>query len=180
MSTRGRLIHPFKAKIYRLDVTATAADPDAGGPRTAGYDRTFREPKRIVSATNTNSRKELAPVLLPCQFEGDEQQGALKQTSAGDDGGTTIRLILHFQDLEAMGLVDPTSGEALIRKGDRFESMHDYTSEELIQFVGGASLGEGGLYCVEARPVSWGLSGMRRNLLIAVFNDRDASFGGAA
>lgn len=186
---RGRLISPFKAKILRLDTVATAADPDGAGELTSGYDPDFREPVRLPQGEaggKSNVRKEHPAILVPCQFEGDDAQGALEQMGSGDDPRFLVRLVFHFRDLENMGLVDPTSGEALIRKHDRFVAIHRFDDESLIQLVGGATVSgdppvfDGGLYCVEPRPVSFGLSGGARNLLVCVFSDRDSSYKGGA
>lgn len=175
---RGRLINPFKARILRLDTVATAADPDGAGELTAGYDPIFREPVRLPAGEATpgslDVRKEHPAILVPCQFEGDDAQGAQEMFGAGNNPRSLVRLVFHFADLERMGLVDPTSGEALLRVNDRFVSIHRFDTEELIQTING----DKGLYCVEARPVSFGLSGGARNLLICVFSDRDQTYTG--
>lgn len=176
---RGRLINPFKARIHRFDTVGTAADPDGAGELTSGFDDVFREPVRLPEGeAASNTRKELAPILIPCQFEGDDAQGALEQMGAGNDPRFLVRLVFHFADLELMGLVDPITGEALVRVNDRFDAIYRHDDETLIQYVGGATPDGGGLYCIEARPVSFGLSGGERNLLVCVFADRDSTYKG--
>jgi hypothetical protein len=165
---RGRLLNPFKAKVARLDTVGTAADPDAGGPLTSGYDPIFREP--LPKVGGGNYRKEHDALLIPCQVEFDDIVDQLAQASAGQETTTKVRIIFHFEDLERMSLVDATTGQALLRLNDRLLSIHRFDDETLIQTVG---LDANGYFCTEARPVSFGLSGGARNLLVCVYEARD-------
>lgn len=170
---RGRLINPFKVKIARLDTTGTAGDPDVGGPLTSGYDNVFRAPRPKVGGGN--HRKELALITLPCQFENDDVYERLNQTAAGNDTDSRLRVVFHFQDLEELDLVDAVTGEAKLRLGDRLESVHRHDDEALIQKMG---LNGGGFFCTEVKPVSFGLSGGERNLLVCTYEARDGTFKG--
>lgn len=170
---RGRLINPFKVTIARLDTTSTAADPDAGGPLTSGYDSTFRAP--LPKVGGGDYRAELADIVVPCQFENDDAYERLGQTAAGNDTDTRLRCVFHFQDLEELDLVDLTTGEAKFRIGDRLKSVHRYEDGSLIQRMG---LDGGGFFCTEVKPVSFGLSGGERNLLVCTYEARDNTFKG--
>jgi hypothetical protein len=74
--------------------------------------------------------------------------------------------VFHFADLERLGLVDPTTGEALLRIGDRLTAIRDYRTGDLIQAVRTPP----GLYLTEPQP-EFGLGGCR-NLLLATFSER--------
>lgn len=172
--TRGRLIWPFLARIARIDPAGIAADPDGAGPLTSGYDDDFREPIRLPVAgkvAGASARVELATVDLPVQVE-DEEWERLSELRTGDVAGTRVTLVFHFKDLERLGYVDATTGDALIpRKGDRLVSIRDKTTGANVQAIPTPP----GLYCVEAQPRSYGLSSLKRNLLVGVFASRDTS-----
>lgn len=169
---RGRLIWPMLARIARYDTAATAADPDGAGPETTGYDPIFREPRRVDdgSQVGRSAREDMAPIDIPVQVE-DDQWEALRMATAGDDPGTAISLIFHFRDLERLGLVDATTGDALCpRKGDRLVAIVDSRTLAVVQAIPGD-----GIFCVQAQPRSYGLSGLTRNLLMAMFQERAKS-----
>jgi len=169
---RGRLIVPFLAEIRQLDTDAQAAlDPDGGGPLTSGFDPDFREPVRVSNVAV--NRAEKAAVLIPCQYE-DGLYGQLNQQPGGNDPRNQMILVFHFQYLEEAGLVDATSGEALIRVGDRCTAIYQEDGTFIQKF------GVNGFFCTEARPASFGLSGGERNLLICTFQSRDQAPQGAA
>lgn len=169
---RGRLINPFKLKLYQLDTTASTADPDGAGPETSGYDPDFREPVRLPDGSS--GRKEKAPILIPVQVEVTTYEQLLQQ-AGGNDPNSTVAFVFHFLDLEQAGMLD-ANGNAMIRIGDRAAGIYRYRDETLIQ-----NLGEdgGGLFCTEAQPRSFGLSGGERNILLATFVSRDKTYRGA-
>ncbi len=174
---RGRLIFPFKAEIFRLSQEGTDADPDAGGPLTSGYDPILREPILLPAdgvggsdRVGAPHRVELAPILLPCQIE-DQVWESLMASLGGDDPRVELTLIFHFEDLERLSLVDSTTGDALIRKGDRLGSIRDFNLETVVQAVKTPP----GLYAIHVQPRSYGLSAGTRNLLAVVFRGRDVS-----
>jgi len=171
---RGRLINPFLAEIARLDTSATAADPDGPGPLVSGYDPDFRETVVLDDASaRRDARREMPPVLVPCQVEVGAFE-ALQQLAAGNSPNSQVTLVFHFRDLERMGLVDPATGDALLRINDRLVAIHD-AAGNLIQAVRTPP----GLYVTEVQPQSFGM-GQHRNLLLVRYEERELGARGAA
>lgn len=164
----------MKAEIFRLSQEGMAADPDGAGVETSGLDPIFREP--IIRASSGSDRigapirSELAALLVPCQVE-DRSWEDLRMRLGGDDPRGEVTLIFHFSTLEALGLVDATTGDALLRKGDRLGSIRDFRTEALVQAVRNPP----GLFATHVQPRSYGLSSGARNLLAVVFESRDRS-----
>ena len=158
--TAGRLIFILLAEIYRLDGEAMAS----GAP--PGYDSDFDEPTR--SAPGAAVRREPPPVLLPCQVEPIDDD-ALALGAAGDVPRSRIDLVFHRRDLEKSRLVDPATGRALVRPGDRLGALYDRTGRLVERFPEPP-----GLFLVEATPISYGLGLLRprSNLLLCTFHDR--------
>lgn len=165
---RGRLINPFLAEIARLDTVATAQDPDGAGPLTSGYDSDFKETVLVPDTgwRGHDARREESPILVPCQVEV-QSFGELQELLTGMSPRSHLVLVFHFEDLERMELVDPDSGDALLHVDDRLVSIRDYHTGEVVQAVRTPP----GLYITEVQPQSFGL-GLRRNLLLATFNER--------
>jgi len=170
---RGRLIFPFLAELHRLDTLATAAaDPGGPGPHTGGYDLDFKESVLVDlddDGVGERVREEHPPVRVPCQVE-PEVFDQLRAFGSGNSPRSRVELVFHFRDLERLHLVDPATGDALVRPGDRLGAIYD-VKEELIQAVRTPP----GLYVTEARPIGFGLNRSRphRNLLLVSFDDRD-------
>jgi hypothetical protein len=164
MSYRGRLIWPFRATIERLDTQATAANP---GPTAGGYDHDFKEPrKRADGTTNT---VYMAPIILNCQVETEADDfDALAMRRGGDNRDSEVKLVFHFQELEDHGLVDD-HGRALMSKGDRLVAIHTQNREEVDNYA------ELHLVATNLQPRSYGLSGLKRNLLLVSYRRRDRS-----
>jgi len=164
---RGRLIQVFAAEIARLDFVAIAADPDGPGPLTSGYDADFQETVLLPTANGpgVDARREQPSIRIPCQVEV-QAFGELQEVLTGNSPRAQFVLVFHFHDLERMGLVDPTTGDALLRVGDRLVAIRDYYTGALVQTIRTPP----GLYLTEAQP-EFGL-GQRRNLLLATFNER--------
>jgi len=163
---RGRLIFPFLAELRRLDTHAMST-------QTPGYDEDFKEPALLDTdgdGAGDAYRHEHPPVRVPCQVE-PQTIDALRMTAAGNTPQSSLDLIFHFKDLEQRGLVDASSGEALIRNSDRLSGLFD-TEGTLVWSVRTPP----GLYVTEARPAGFGLFRRRprRNLLIVSFADRPA------
>lgn len=169
---RGRLINPMLVEVALLDTDATAADPDGPGPLPSGYDPDFHEPVRLPDGSS--ARKETS-VKLPAQVEIDTLE-RLNETGAGNVPAGSMRCIFHFQDLEDAGLVDATTGEAKIRIDSRLVAIYHLTDGTLIQKIRTPP----GLYCIEAAPQSFGLSGGERNLLVCTFSPRDQGLAAGA
>jgi hypothetical protein len=171
---RGRLIWPVVARFARLSLSGTAADPDGAGPLTTGYDPDFRAPVAVHaggSQVGTPARAELADLDLDVQVE-DQAWEALREMRTGDAERVEMSLVIHFRQLERLGLVDATTGDALApRIGDRLKSLHRKGTLALIQAVPTPP----GLYVVEAQPRSHGLSGGTRNLLVVTLRERATS-----
>jgi hypothetical protein len=162
------LLNPFFAEIAQLDTLATAADPDGSGPMSSGYDADFKETAMVPSAgwRGHDARKEKPAVCIPCQVEIGKF-GELQELLTGSSPRSQLVLVFHFQDLEAMGLVEPITGDARLRVNDRLVSIRDYHTSEVVQAVRTPP----GLYITEVLPESFGI-GLRRNLLVATLNQR--------
>ena len=145
---RGRLIFALLAELHRVDPEGTPYDPDFDEPIGPG-------------------RGELPPVRVRCQVEPrllEEVQMRL----AGNAPRSRLQLVFHFRDLEVLGLVEPSTGEAAIRPGDRLGALYDLGGR-LVQTIRTPP----GLYVTEARPIGFGLGRMpRRNLLLVTFEAR--------
>lgn len=164
---RGRLLQAFLAEIAQLDTAATAADPDGPEPLTSGYDADFQETALLPSAAGAgrDARREKPALRLPCQLEV-QSFAALNELATGNSPRSRLVLVFHFHDLERLGLVDPNTGDALLRAGDRLVAIRDRRTGALVQAVRTPP----GLYLTEPQP-EFGLGG-RRNLLIATFGER--------
>lgn len=159
---RVRLINPFVACIARLDTVQT--EKTTGGK--PGYDATFGEPDvKIVDGRRVSARTEKSLLRVPVQVE-DRTWEALRQYDNGNSPEIEIALVAHFHDLRKLGLVDCTNGRVSINVNDRLERIEDRCGA-VVSVVRTPP----GLYCVEARPTSYGIGG-RLNLLVLVFRDR--------
>jgi hypothetical protein len=158
---RGRLIHPLKVRIARLDRAAIRASgryDDA--TRSPGVDVStgVRRPNRLVVG-------EGEVVELDAQVE--DGLDALQQRLAGNDQEVRMTMVFHFLHLEALGLVDARSGEALCpREGDRLVGVYQQDGSPAYVPDPRHTL----VTCVGA-PQHGGLGG-GRNLLIAQFERR--------
>lgn len=166
---KGRLIWPQVAIIYQLDTVATAADPDGAGPLTTGYDADLGDVIPYdVAGVRTSSRKEKATAIrLPVQVEPE----AFDQTQQVAQGNTLehrMTLITHFDELRKLGLVDATTGLPKLYRGDRLAEIRHKKTNALIMSVPLPH----GLYIEETRPISFGLSGGDRNLLLITLSSR--------
>ena len=172
---RGKLINPFLAELARLDTDATAADPDGPGPLTSGYDSDFKETLVLpgTGGSGQDARREKPPIRIPCQVEVGTFE-ALQQLASGASPNSKVTLVFHFRDLERMGLVDPATGDALLRVNDRLVAIRDLAGN-LVQAIRTPP----GLYATEVQPQSFGL-GLCRNLLLVTFEERELGVRGAA
>ena len=176
VGARGRLIFPFLVEIAQLDTAATAADPDAGGPLTSGYDPIFRAPVKVLAAPTdqlgADSRVESGPITVRAQIE-PAQFEALEMMLSGDSPNSRFAIVLHYRDLEAAGLVDPTTGRPLIRKRDRLVRILT-TKGVPVETIPNPP----GLFCTQVQSTGFGPGGSR-NLLLLVFEDREQSIRSA-
>lgn len=172
---RGRLLQVFLAELAQLDPAATAVDPDGPGALTSGYDPDFQETVLLPSTggLGQDARREKPPIRVPCQIEV-QAFSELVELATGNSPRSRLVLVFHFADLERLGLVDPVTGDARLRTGDRLVAIRDRRSGEVIQAVRTPP----GLYLTEPQP-QFGL-GRRRNLLLATFGERALGTQGAA
>jgi hypothetical protein len=164
VSYRGRLIWPFKAVLAPLDLTATEASAD-----------------HIFG--DTGERVELPEeqwITVQAQVEtggsGANMEGGRQRIRPnGDDPVVEMRLVLHFEELEDLGLVD-ANGKSLIPPRHRLARILTI-DDELVREYPGPNAADA-LFCVEGQTgedASFGLSGGRRNLLLLSYSTRDDS-----
>jgi hypothetical protein len=164
---RGRLLFVCYAEFVRVDASAmTATSPSV--------DPDFLEPRIVADAPDavgTLARAELPPVKIPCQVEPESFE-ALHMIGAGNQPTSHVQVVLHFRDLEAVGLVDAATGRALVGPGDRMTGFYDRQ---------GRLIETADLYVTQARPIAFGFGLLRprRNLLLVVLEARAASTRGA-
>lgn len=142
------------AVIHRLDVAATRAFAPPGRP--SGYSSAFRSPVQYDDATSgarSSSRRESAPVRVPCQMESRSFE-QLRKELGGDVPASAVVLVCHRKDLARLALIDVATKRVSIRKGDRVSAVERFGSP-----VGTAALplaGEG-LYIFHVLPAGFGL-----------------------
>ena len=165
---RGRLIFPFIVELAQLDTEAMAADPDGAGPLESGYDPDFREPVIIQEndedVIGEGLRKERC-FRFKAQIQ-DKEMEALRQVVGGTSPDSAITLVMHFKDLEKVGLIDDL-GRATIRVNDRLTKIFKKTGK-LIEVIPDPP----GLYVVSVTSAGFGL-GPSRNLLKVKFQERE-------
>ena len=165
---RGRLIYPFTVQIARLDIAATAADPDGAGPLTTGLDPDFKEIVVLPTADGVGAAARAETLIkLPGQFVSTSAFADLQAAATGNLASVEFQILFHFRDLESLGLVDAITGSAKIKIGDRLNAIYDYSSGVLVQAVKNPP----GAFITRAKPI-FGLQ-MRRNLLECTFKSRD-------
>lgn len=178
---RGRILNPFLAEIAPLDTVATAADPDGAGALTSGYDDDFKETVRVSDGTSAgvSARKEKAHLFIPCQVETEDVFDQLRMFGAGNIPDFRIALVFHFRNLEDMGLVNTSTGKALIQNNDRLVAIHECGADDspgdLVESFDALPF----LYATQPMSRSHGLSGRKRNLLLVTFEDREQNLSRA-
>lgn len=172
MAYRGRLIFPVLVEVFRLDRAAMAADPDGGGPLTSGWDPDYKEPILETNANRTGAprRVEMAAVRIPAQVE-TETYDRVRITQTGDVKAGRMVFVIHFEELERLSLVSPTTGICLLVRGDRVGGTYT-PAGALIQTFPDPP----GLYVIEPQVI-FGL-GQQRNLLALVCGSRDQGGSG--
>jgi hypothetical protein len=175
---RGRLIWPMIVDIASLDTAAVAADPDAAGPLTSGYDADFGEP-RVVPPSSGSAVVEPVRVEVIRQLRAQVQPSEQDQLQMGVTGrmpATRVVLVFHYHDLEAAGLVTLSSGRPVLRgPGDRLAAVRHPRTLALIEEYPVKP----GLFATQVRSASFGL-GPTRNLLFVTFEQRDLSVTNSA
>lgn len=158
------------AELAQLDTAATAADPDAAGPLTSGYDDDFRETVLVPPVSGSErgaSARQESVVLLPVQVEPQAYE-QIQMLVTGRSPTSLIQLVFHFRDLEAAGMVEAATGRPLLCINDRLAAIRDYRSGDLIERIPDPP----GLYAKQVQSRSFGLSSLARNLLLVTFEER--------
>lgn len=161
---RPRIHHAFFAEIVCLDAIATRAETPA--QLASGFDDDFGE--IVVVSTPQGEREierlEQEPVFIPSQIENPVFD-ILRQLATGAQLDTKLTLVWAVKDLEAMGLLVPSTGEPAIRQNDRLVSIRD-KDMRMVQVIRTPP----GLYVSEVKPL-FGIA-QRRDLFIVAFEDR--------
>lgn len=168
MGYRGRLIHPLLIDLYRLDLAATNAITNPADLVTAGMDPDYREPILIptMDRKGESARQEMAVISIPGQIE-PESFNRQQMVASGDQKGGFFGVTFHFAHLENLGLVDPSTGIALIAAGDRLGAIRKMDGTLIQEFPNPP-----GLFVLEATPIGFGIGG-DRNLLLVKFQSRN-------
>lgn len=170
---RGRLIQQFIAVLYRVDTLATSTV--AGG----GYDPEFGEPLPVADGTllGASSLRERAPIRIPCQLDR-KTWGAAGAARSGYEEVADIIVTLHYQDLEAAGLIG-ADGVPQIYAGDRLGAIEDLTGAVQEVFANPP-----GMFVTDLERAGYGLAAFgtpRFNLLFLYCSKRhQAMTGGGA
>lgn len=162
-----RLVRPLVAEIAQLDTVATAA-VDPPGTTSSGYDPDFKEP--VVASPSPeglgeSQRQEKAAIRVPAQVEfGPFEQ--LRQAFSGNLPDSRVVLVMDFEDLERLGLIDAGGNETLLRPNDRVVQILNGKGEVIEAFPNPP-----GLFITELRP-GYGLDA-DRNIILAFANERE-------
>lgn len=113
------LIFPKLATIGRLDTAATKLT--APGVNTAL--RTLRTTNANDGSPRVQAQKYVS-ITLEAQVETGQYQNA-RMTPMGNSPNSNMRLVFDRGDCENAGLLDPTTGDPLLKTGDRLESITD-------------------------------------------------------
>lgn len=179
LGTRGALIWPMFIEVEQIDTDLTrTTDPDGAGPLTTGYDDVFDEPV-IVPVPDVSGAPPVGSlrgaeatiykpaVRLEAQIEVDDFN-LLRQFASGDVPSFEIRCVIHYTELEALGLIG-ADGSTTFRKNDRLRRIIDTDGVTTLLEVPFPP----GLYLVHPQDRSFGLIGGTRNLFVAHFSDRE-------
>ena len=161
------LVRPLIAEIAQLDTVATAS-LDPPGPAVSGYDPDFKEPVLsgpAVHGMGVDQRQEKAPIQVPAQVEFGPFE-KLRQAYSGNLPDSRVVLVLDFDDLSRLNLIDPGTNETLLRANDRVVSISNGNGQVIESFPNPP-----GLFVTELRP-GYGLDA-DRNILLAFCNERE-------
>ena len=173
----GRLLFPQWTAILRLDAAATAS------PITGGQHPIFREPipsfgptPGTGGAARKDTRRYMPPLFLQAQVERYTYR-QMRQGQGGDVPDSKLSLVLLAADLKRLGLIDPATGEPLLKKDDRCLGTWAScsTAKQAVAALmkpAQTAIDPPGLFCTEIKPAGEGLGG-GRNLYIMTFDDRE-------
>lgn len=156
---RGGLIFPVVATIARVDTEQIETD--------SGYDDDFHDLKsEDVSGDGVGQlmRREKDPIDLPVQVEPDREE-MMRMAPIGNVAETAIGLVLHFIDLERLGL-SHSDGTLDLGIGDRLVRLKDRRGARVIKEFDRVPV-----YCTQVRHLSAWLGGTS-NLLLLLFEER--------
>ena len=168
----GRLIFPFLGDFALQDIAATAADPDAGGALTSGYDDDFREIVKVEGSGGPNepgvTARQETIVRIPFQEDDIRNWKHLRMRPSGNSPNGEMGVIFHFDDLYALGLVNGTTGAPTIKIDDRLVAVYgmDNVLRQTVRTPPG-------LYVADVEP-NFGLRS-ERNLLFVKLVPKDVS-----
>ena len=125
---RTPLIFPSRIVIERFDPAATRAVNPAGEP-TSGFDDVLQEPVRYTSGGVTQTpRQDMTEVIIPCQCETKSYE-ELQMVFTGNDPVTRDVFVLHRRDLANLNLIDATTGNCVLKAGDRIVRQQKATGQ---------------------------------------------------
>ena len=173
----GKLLFTQWASIVRLDLTATAS------PITGGQHPIFKEPiasyKPTPGATGAkrqDTRRYMPPLFIQAQIERYTYR-QMRQGQGGDVPDSKLTLVMLAADLKRLGLIDPATGEPILKVNDR--CLGTWASCSTAKQAVAALMSQAqnaidppGLYATEIKPAGEGLGG-GRNLYVMSFDDRE-------
>lgn len=111
------LIFPKLATIGRLDTAAT----NLSTPGVNSALRTMRTTNANDGSPRVQAQKYVS-ITLEAQVETGQEKNA-RMTPMGNSPNSNLRLVFDRGDCESAGLLDPATGESLLKTGDRLESI---------------------------------------------------------
>jgi len=147
--------------ICQLDTAATKA--------TGGYDSDFGA---VNVSLNPRGRRVSARVNKPeirllGQVE-DQSMAALQMFGAGNSPEAKLAITFSFKELEEHRLVDPETRVPLLNVNDQLVAIYSREGKLIL------GIRPPGLFCVEVRPASIGLSS-QAGIVVCRYNDRALS-----
>jgi len=143
------------------------------GAASSGMDDIFREPVvyDTQSGAQTEGREDAMqyqpPIRVQCQVE-TTMYNLLNTVASGNIPDSQVIFVTHRKQLRELGLIDPVTGNALIRTGDLVTSL-----ERTNQGVTVLTFPGKGLYITEVRPASWGFGIDGHDLHLIIAEPRD-------
>jgi hypothetical protein len=119
------LIFPKLVTIGRLDTAAT----NLSAPGVNSALRTMRTTNANDGSPRVQAQKYVS-ITLEAQVETG-RYGDARNTPLGNSPGSNMRLVFDRIDCENAGLLDPTTGEPLLKTSDRLESITELDGTSL-------------------------------------------------
>ena len=119
------LIFPKLVTIGRLDTAATKLT-------TPGTNTAFRS-MRVANPNDGAPREtpqKYASVTLEAQVETGQDRNA-RSTPLGNSPNSTMRCVFDRQNMIDVGLIHATTGDSLLKEGDRLESITELDGTSL-------------------------------------------------